>query len=641
MKPSKIMAVLVSAATLSSTAGMTAFAADNGKKAADNKYSYVALGDSIAAGFGLAGGDLAQDPALIITDELLADPVKGAYPAIFTESLEKFGTERGYSVKGTNLASTAYRAEDIENAIKTEGYKGEFASGILESYVGEGASDALSRYHDIFTKNLSDADLVSIQLGGNDIIMSIVPKMVYSDNPILSASGMSLMLTLFGTDTKTAIGGGLQIIAENKDKITSENFLEAATFMYNVGASADALVDESASHVKAVVEAVKSLNSNADIALVGMFNPYRTAEEKEEMKEDIFEVVGKIYAEAAKAAAESENELTAGGKQTMSYINDLSSKVDQIVEIKAVMEKYKDSAELQELMNMVMEYDDINEVRELAELVGKSEGKPGKIELMALLVKYNDLAELQSVIDIIRNYDDISELTELVDVMAKYRTASEAAVENALAAEVGAPMAMQVAGRNVDPQMRRLNEDLKVVAEATGAIYVDVYGISPEDDFDPHPNANGHKEIADILYNSLSDLVSSRMMIEEAVTTTKLPTSTVTTTTTAKTTAKTSATTANTTAKPETDATTTTAAKSKYVPLKAKRWGDANVDNIVNVADAVFIMQSIANPDAYKLTEQGIANADVYMNGTGITGQDAVSIQKYLLRLLSALPTKS
>lgn len=76
MKPSKIMAVLVSAATLSSTAGMTAFAADNSKKAADNKYSYVALGDSIAAGFGLAGGDLAQDPALIITDELLADPVK-------------------------------------------------------------------------------------------------------------------------------------------------------------------------------------------------------------------------------------------------------------------------------------------------------------------------------------------------------------------------------------------------------------------------------------------------------------------------------------------------------------------------------------------------------------------------------------
>lgn len=518
MKGSRIISVLASAAMLSSYAGTTAFAAD---KNTDRTYNYVALGDSIAAGYGLAGGDMTKDPALVITEQLLADPVKGAYPAVFTEQLRKLGEERGYTVKGTNLASTAYRAEDIEKTIKIPGNKGQFASTILETFLGEGGSDVLAPYHDIYTEYLSEADLVSIQLGGNDIIMSIVPEMVFNQNPILQASGTSLMLTLFGNDTQTAIGGGIQVLNSNKDRISSEDFLEAASFMYNVSSSADALVDESAAHVKKVVEAVQELNGDADIALVGMFNPYRTEESSEEIEDDVFTVLGKIYTAAAKVAAASEDELTASGKQTEDYINSLNSKVEKINEIKAIMEKYNDEAELQELMNMIEGYDDMSEVQELSAMVKSSEGEPAQSELMAVLLKYNDIEELQSVIDIVRNYDDLEELSELMAVMAKYRTSSEAAAADAIASEIAAPMAMQMAGKNVDPQMKRLNEDLKAIAEETGATYVDVYGISPEDDFDPHPNANGHKEIADILYNTLSDLISERMTVPEEEPTTE------------------------------------------------------------------------------------------------------------------------
>ena len=66
--------------------------------------------------------------------------------------------------------------------------------------------------------------------------------------------------------------------------------------------------------------------------------------------------------------------------------------------------------------------------------------------------------------------------------------------------------------------------------------------------------------------------------------------------------------------------------------------GDANLDGIVNMGDAVLIMQSLANPDTYHLTDQGLANADVYKNGSGITGHDAVAIQKFLLRITDKLP---
>ncbi len=73
------------------------------------------------------------------------------------------------------------------------------------------------------------------------------------------------------------------------------------------------------------------------------------------------------------------------------------------------------------------------------------------------------------------------------------------------------------------------------------------------------------------------------------------------------------------------------------------KWGDANCDGDVDMSDVVLVMQSLANPNKYgvngssndHITAQGVANADVYENGTNLTGNDAVSIQKYLLGLVN------
>ena len=67
--------------------------------------------------------------------------------------------------------------------------------------------------------------------------------------------------------------------------------------------------------------------------------------------------------------------------------------------------------------------------------------------------------------------------------------------------------------------------------------------------------------------------------------------------------------------------------------------GDANCDGTVDLADAVIIMQSLANPDKYGLdgtderhiTEQGIENGDVDKNIAGLTSNDALRIQEFLL----------
>lgn len=74
-------------------------------------------------------------------------------------------------------------------------------------------------------------------------------------------------------------------------------------------------------------------------------------------------------------------------------------------------------------------------------------------------------------------------------------------------------------------------------------------------------------------------------------------------------------------------------------------YGDANCDDLVDLSDVVLIMQSLANPNKYGLngtdkshiTESGLANANVNQQG-GVTGEDALYIQKYLLKLISELP---
>ena len=60
--------------------------------------------------------------------------------------------------------------------------------------------------------------------------------------------------------------------------------------------------------------------------------------------------------------------------------------------------------------------------------------------------------------------------------------------------------------------------------------------------------------------------------------------------------------------------------------------GDSNCDEIFDLADAVIIMQSLANPNKYSLSAQGRFNAD--MDDNGVTVGDAQAIQKMLLGLL-------
>ncbi len=110
---------------------------------------------------------------------------------------------------------------------------------------------------------------------------------------------------------------------------------------------------------------------------------------------------------------------------------------------------------------------------------------------------------------------------------------------------------------------------------------------------------------------------------------------TMTTTTTTSTT-----TTTTTTTTTSTTTTTTSTSTTATNPIKVSIWGDANDDGEVNLADAVLIMQNIANPAKYKITDKGRLNGDVDETGDGITPNDAFKIQQFVLGIVSSLDPK-
>jgi hypothetical protein len=75
------------------------------------------------------------------------------------------------------------------------------------------------------------------------------------------------------------------------------------------------------------------------------------------------------------------------------------------------------------------------------------------------------------------------------------------------------------------------------------------------------------------------------------------------------------------------------------------KYGDTNCDGKVELADAILIMQALANPNKYgtsgtaerHLTETGKLNGDVDRDVEGLTPNDALKIQEYLLGKVESL----
>ncbi len=126
--------------------------------------------------------------------------------------------------------------------------------------------------------------------------------------------------------------------------------------------------------------------------------------------------------------------------------------------------------------------------------------------------------------------------------------------------------------------------------------------------------------------DGLGDVKPDKPIVTTTTSSTTKPATTTTTTTVSGT--DTTTTTSEQIADPPPEKDTTTTTTTTSAPVAQIVWGDANLDTKTTIADAVAILQSIANKDKYMLKPQGALNADVFNNGDGVTGKDALVIQE-------------
>lgn len=432
----RIISLFLAAVMLFSLCYTTAYAEENTPK---TTFHYVALGDSITAGFALENktDDPYKDPALVVTQDLIDHPIQSAYPALFGNHIAELGQQNGYSVSTTNLGSCAYRAEDVSKTILEKGYKGEIANRLLGNHVNQYDTNPLSDYHDIYNAYLPDADLITIQLGANDLIMGVIEPLTKEDNPILQAIARSATQVFIGVEPDDAMQQGLTIIENNLDKIDYHTVTEALTFFTTINSRAEDCIETAAANVSGVIDTVSTVNSNADLAVIGIMNPYGNSLEYEGQVQTLYTIVTNIFTKSIAQIAD--------GKE---YQADPEIVPDAQLEDKA--EAFSDH---------------------VLELIRSRSGE-------------NHTEKLHTLLKIIGE-------------------------------ESSYPLQYILAGKNVDGLVLLLNQKLMEVAKAKGCKYVDIYDVSNENNIDPHPNAQVHKEIADILKAELSDTITYQMTGEK------------------------------------------------------------------------------------------------------------------------------
>jgi lysophospholipase L1-like esterase len=247
-----------------------------------------------------------------------------------------------------------------------------------------------------------------------------------------------MALLLFGYSPAEAIGAGVQLIVRDKDMITTAHIAEAVKYFASIKDNADMYVQNAAKNVEDVVSAVEDVNSDADIALIGMYNPYGNSLEYQGQVRDVCNVCQNIFVKA----------------------------IDEAVDIN-------------------VEVGDV-------QFVPASDAEQKSEDLKDISVEIKKIAV------------DRSYFTELKKQRLK-------ALLTIAANELAYPIQYLTAGKTSDPQMRFLNDLLIDVADRHNATYVNVYDISNECNTDPHPTAEGHKEIADRLEAAVKDLVLAKM----------------------------------------------------------------------------------------------------------------------------------
>lgn len=242
----RLVSLLLAAAMLVLLA-VPAFAEDG------HAYTYVALGDSITTGVGLKDTHFSSTAKSYDVQENYHDYSKDCYVARVADAL---GLDRDHAV---NYGMPAAMSSNILDLVRT----GSTASGVA--------------YYDLPTlrQELADADLITLLIGSNDTVLQLMGAMGKATNgkatklliPLLT--GTMRELNLQTLQTLQTLRKGL----ENLDLTPEE--LKAALKLLDSGMEeiCDQTRDQTVANVEQILQELRALNPDAQIILVGYYNP--------------------------------------------------------------------------------------------------------------------------------------------------------------------------------------------------------------------------------------------------------------------------------------------------------------------------------------------------------------------------------
>ena len=217
---------------------LPAFAAE------EDSYTYVALGDSITTGVGLKDTHFSSTAKSYDVQENYHDYSKDCYVARVAEGL---GLSRDQTA---NYGMPALMSGDLLELVRT------------------------GSYYDLPTlrQELADADLITLLIGSNDTVLQLMGAMGRATNgkatklliPLLTGTMRELNLQTLQTLRK-----GL----ENLDLTPEE--LKAALKLLDSGMEeiCDQTRDQTVANVEQILQELRALNPDAQIILVGYYNP--------------------------------------------------------------------------------------------------------------------------------------------------------------------------------------------------------------------------------------------------------------------------------------------------------------------------------------------------------------------------------
>lgn len=236
----RIVSLLLAAAMLVLLA-VPAFAEDG------HAYTYVALGDSITTGVGLKDTHFSSTAKSYDVQENYHDYSKDCYVARVADAL---GLDRDHAV---NYGMPAAMSSNILDLVRT----GSTASGVA--------------YYDLppLRQELADADLITLLIGSNDTVLQLMGAMGRATN----GKATKLLIPLLTGTMRELNLQTLKKGLENLDLTPEE--LKAALKLLDSGMEeiCDQTRGQTVANVEQILQELRTLNPDAQIILVGYYNP--------------------------------------------------------------------------------------------------------------------------------------------------------------------------------------------------------------------------------------------------------------------------------------------------------------------------------------------------------------------------------